>query len=480
MAKIHFIYFDINTGSCPGVNHGLASLNAALKKEGHSVSLHHLQTLEPESEVAEKAQKANADIIGFSFTTNQKQFVQKYSEAIYGRTQKIQIAGGVHPTIEPLDTLQIGHITGVCVGEGESPLCELLWCVDDKKDFTNLPGFWWRASNGDIVRNPTPPLDPDMDKMPSPDYSVFNTDRISSACSGWVAVMLTRGCPYNCYYCCNHVLRSIYPNKKHYVRIPEPEHAIRIIKDSLAYYKEVVGINFADDLLIYKHEWFKKFAELYNKNIGLPYTCNGRIEHFTDNIITALKKSNCKTAYVGFESGNEWVRKNLLNRHHTNEEIIDCIRRIRKHGISVFAYNIVGFPFETKEQMKETLLLNKAAKPTSGVVFYFYPYPATRLFDICSKFNLLTEGRQGLSNYLEKPAIKLTHCTEQDCIKQYNKLRLFLASNSMVSSLKLPGVFNKLFYLLFSIKPAFWVKLITKNSGFKNMARKLFYRYRFG
>jgi anaerobic magnesium-protoporphyrin IX monomethyl ester cyclase len=479
MAKIHFIYFDINTGSSPGVHHGLASLSATLKKDGHSVSLHHLSSIEPPDRVAAEAEQSNADIIGFSFTTNQRQYVDRYSIAIRDKIKILQIAGGIHATIAPLDVLKIDGIKGACIGEGEYPLRELLRYIDNGQDFANLGGFWWRGSNGNVFRNPVPPLDPEIDKMPSPDYSIFATDRISKASSGWISLMLTRGCPYNCHYCCNHVLRSIYPDGKHYVRIPTPERAVGIVKSGLGYYRSIKGINFADDLLIYRKEWFREFAELYAKKIGLPYTCSGRIESFSDNILDILRRSDCKTVYVGIESGNEWIRKNLLNRHHTNEQIIDCFRRIRKHGISIFAFNIVGFPFETERQMEETLHLNEQARPTSGVVFYFYPYPATRLFEICRQFNLLTSQSSDVSGYLERPAIKLTHCTEKECVKQYNRLRLYLTSLAFVSSLKLPGIFSRIFYLLLRVNSKFWVRSITRSSGFKYAIRKLFYRRRF-
>lgn len=343
----------------------------------------------------------------------------------------------------------------------------------------NVPGFWWRLPDGDIIQNPILPLEPRIESLSFPDYSVFDTERICSASSGWIAILLTRGCPYNCYYCCNHALKGIYPNQRNYVRIPSPLHAINIIKNSLKYYKNVKGINFADDLLIFNQQWFEDFASLYRKEIGLPYTCNGRIEHFSGKTIEILKKSGCKMVYVGIESGNEWIRKNLLNRRHANLEIIDCFKRIREHGISTFAYNIVGLPFETKQHMRETLLLNKKARPTSGVVFYFYPYPATKLLNICRDFNLLSREMEELSGYLERPAIRLTHCTEKDCRKEYNRLRLFLASCGFISSLKLPEGFNKIFYWLSMISPNFWVKVITKNSSFKFKVRKLFYRYRF-
>ena len=114
-----------------------------------------------------------------------------------------------------------------------------------------------------------------------------------------------------------------------------------------------------------------------------------------------------------------------------------------------------------------------------GAVFYFYPYPGTRLFNICKEYDLLSDKMEGLSGYLEKPAITLTHCTEKDCIQEYNRLRLFLVSCGFVNSLKLPEIFGQILYLLLNVCSKFWVNLITKNSGLKYQVRKLFYRYRF-
>lgn len=93
MARIHFIYLDINTGAFPGVHHGIASLAAFLRNDGHSVSLHHVFTPEPTMTIARLATQSKADIIGFSFTTNQRQYIAKYAEAILKEYNAIQIAG---------------------------------------------------------------------------------------------------------------------------------------------------------------------------------------------------------------------------------------------------------------------------------------------------------------------------------------------------------------------------------------------------
>lgn len=479
MARIHLIYFDINTGYFPGVNHGLAGLAAVVRQNNHFFSFHHLTKKESPKAVVKRAIAENPDVIGFSFSTNQKQYVPDYARALFQKTGILQIAGGIHSTIDPLDVFKIESIKGVCIGEAEYPVLELLNRIDKKEDIYDISGIFWRKSDGTLIQNPVL-INPVLSKLPFPDYSIFDTEKISRASSEWIALLLTRGCPYNCYYCCNHVIRNIYENKQHYFRIPPAEYAINLIKNSLGYYKNPKGINFADDLLTVDQEWLERFADIYSKEIKLPYTCNSRIENLSERVVNALKKSRCKTVYIGIESGNEGIRKKLLNRHYSNKDVIEAFGRLRKAGISTFSYNIVGLPFETKEQMKETLEINKLVKPNGGTVFYFYPYPKTELFNICKKHNLLLKETETgkLSGYLEGPAIELAHCSKKDCLRMYNKIRLFLISQTVADSLKF-AFLGRMFYWFCSVSPGFWVKALTKNSKFKFGVRKLFYKYFF-
>ncbi len=480
MARIHIIYFDIDTGYYPGVNHGLASLAAAARQNGHFFSFQHLSKKEPIEGVVKQVIENKPDVVGFSFSTNQRQYVSDYNEAIFKKTEALQIAGGIDPTVAPEDVLKIKHISGVCIGEGEYSLLELLKKIDNKKNIYDIPSFWWKKDKGEIIKNPIHPLEPDLSKLPLPDYSIFDTENIACASSGWIAALVIRGCPYNCYYCCNHVLRSIYPQKEHYFRVPSVERAIKLIKHTLTFYKNATAISFADDLMTFNPDWFSEFSIAYSKEINLPYICNSRIECLSDKTVECLKKSNCKTVYIGIESGDEKVRHELLNRYYSNSDIVDGFSRLKKAGIASFSYNIVGFPFETKEQIEKTLKINKAIQPDNGAVFYFYPYPATKLYDICKENNLLlNEEKEGVSGYFEKPAIKLMNCSVEDCVKMYRKIKLFLISQAIINGLKLPKIFGTIFYRLASITPGFWVNILTKNSKFKFVLRKFFYKYFF-
>lgn len=454
MARIHLIYFDIETGYTAGVNHGLASLAAAVRQQGHHFSFHHLTSCEPINAVIQKARGQDPEIIGFSFTSTQKKFVTPYADALKGAMGVIQIAGGVHPTIAPEEVLNMGFFSGVAIGDAEKSLPELLLRIDHNDDISSVHGFWWQGKDGVIQRNPIPPLDSNLANIPMPDYSIFNTDAIAEENSGWISVMLTRGCPYNCYYCCNHVLREIYPIKKDYVRLPSVEYAIKLIENGMSFYSEVKGINFADDLLIFNQAWFLQFAKLYKEYVGLHYTCNGRIEHCSDEVIIALKESGCSLVHLGIESGSEWLRHNILNRHPSNQQIIDTFSRLRQAKINTLSYNIVGFPFETEKHMKETLAINKFVKPDMGAVFYFYPFPGTKLFNTCKEYDLLLELDEELapSGYRERFMIKDIHCSEVDCKKVYQKICIFLFSRRLVSSLNLPNIFGTFIYWISPVR----------------------------
>lgn len=65
------------------------------------------------------------------------------------------------------------------------------------------------------------------------------------------------------------------------------------------------------------------------------------------------KKSGCLLTLLGVESGNEQFRREVLNRHHSNSELIQKAELLRSAGIRVFSFNIVGFPFEERRHLRD-------------------------------------------------------------------------------------------------------------------------------
>lgn len=477
MSSIHIVYCDINTGNYPCINHGIAFLVGALKSHGHQVSFHHLISPEPPDQVALRALSNTPDVVGFSLCHNQVHFAEQYVHAIRQMdANALLIAGGIFPTTEPEKAFMRLDVDAIALGEAEYTLVALMDAVPTtKENVYQTIGFHFRMPDGKILKRDIPPLNPDLSKLSWPDYSVFDLKKIMKESAGWMSMMLTRGCPFNCFYCCNGVLMNLYPVRKGYFRTPSVEHAINLINHNLGYAQKVRGIGFDDDLLNMNKEWFLAFSDAYRREIGLPYTMNTRVETLSDDIIYAMKYSGCRIANIGVESGNPWVRKNLLNRHYSNEQLIEAFSKLRAAGILTSTFNMCGLPFETKSQMLDTLKINKRLRPYRGHCFYFFPYPKTRLYEICKEFNLLQEGYEMLSGYFTSPAIKLTRCKPKDAKKICNRLRLYLYLSRILRNFKL-GFCTPLLYYLMIPFAGMINQVYGGESKFRSLIRSFVYR----
>ena len=91
----------------------------------------------------------------------------------------------------------------------------------------------------------------------------------------------------------------------------------------------------------------------------------------------------CIAVRLGVESGNEYVSTQILNRQLTIDDIRNAFRILRDYGIKRWSYNMVGLPGETLDTALDTVRLNAEIEPELALSFMFYPYPGTRLRDLC-------------------------------------------------------------------------------------------------
>ena len=360
------------------------------------------------------------DVLGLSFSTNQEKYAKLFldNDKISAR---LTIDGGVHCTLEGENTLkELSKVEGICIGEGEFPLRELCRRMDDNQDYMSTKSFIFRNA-GNIVRNPVSPLS-SIDELALPDYTLFDYKRIISDSGGCFPMMLGRGCPYACHYCCNHAFRQVYPNQNMYVRFPSVARSLSIIRNNLKLYPGASKISFADDTFTLNKKWLFEFCDLYAKEIGLPFTCNARVETIDDQVVSHLKSGGCVSIDFGVESGNPWLRRHVLNRKHSNEKIKTAFAITKKHGLKQFSFNIVGLPFETPSMARNTLDLNRDLRPEFGKCFYFYPYPGTKLRQLCEDYNLLRDDIESVSGYLEAPSLKEIFMSHKEMKKHFEMM----------------------------------------------------------
>jgi len=395
--KVIFIYPDLLEGAAwRGYYYsGLGILSAVLKAAGHQAALLHVtQPIARQEFLARLGALLPAEgprLIGFSITSNMVPFLREWSGWIKAQWPEAWIiAGGVHPTLVPQETLSIPGVDLVCVGEGEGAIVELASALQENRPPSGIRNLWWKRADGSIEQNPLRPL-VDLDTLPFPDRALYDYPHLHHERQGEATMMVSRGCPYACTYCCNEALREVYRGLGRPVRFRSVPLVIAELRQVLQDYTFVRRFVFDDDILPLRRDWFRDFAQAYAAEIGRPFACNLRPNLADEEIVGLLKTAGCDEVRFGIESGNDAIRNGLLNRRLSREEIFRAVDLCHRAGMKVFSFNIVGFPGETVAQMLDTVKLNAAVRADVTRVTIFYPYQRTRLYELSREQGLLTE-----------------------------------------------------------------------------------------
>jgi anaerobic magnesium-protoporphyrin IX monomethyl ester cyclase len=211
-----------------------------------------------------------------------------------------------------------------------------------------------------------------------------------------ISILLGRGCPHSCTYCCNHALRKITDGI--YVRFRSPQNIIEEIKSIHEKYPLENKIYLEIESFSSNKTWAIKVCdeiEKYNKSLDKPlsFDLNIRITENADFdiLFKSCKKANITHLNIGLESGSERIRKNILKRNYSNPDVIKTITLAKKYELNYNFFVMIGIPGETIEDFKETIDICRICQPKEIYLSIFYPYPGTDLYDLCKKMNLLQE-----------------------------------------------------------------------------------------
>ena len=137
----------------------------------------------------------------------------------------------------------------------------------------------------------------------------------------------------------------------------------------------------------------------------MTFECNVRPGTIDNEGMLALKRGGCVLVKIGVETGNESLRKNVLNRRFSNEDIIRTFKIAKENGIKTFSFNMIGVPGESRETIKETIDLNAEIKPDFMQITIFFPYRGTVLGDLCFQKGYVDKHLE--DSYMEKSSLRL-------------------------------------------------------------------------
>jgi anaerobic magnesium-protoporphyrin IX monomethyl ester cyclase len=380
------------------IQHGISYISSFLQNYGHQTDLVVLNRLfshrKNEAIIDEYLNKFLPEVICFTAVTTQYSFIKNIAKYIKHHYPDIYLlAGGVHVTLNPEEALS-DNFDAICIGEGEKPTYELVSQLENGRVPSGIPNIWMKHGL-EIEKNPPREFLQNLDTLPSPDRKMWRKwkDKKSlNICS----VLASRGCPFNCSYCCNHILRKTAPGS--YVRHRSPRNIVDEIKGVLIELPEVKEIYLETETIASNIDWCLELCfELSNLNATLDqplsFGANIRIAPNMDleNIFSALRKSNFRFVSMGLESGSERVRREILRRNYANGDIINAVKLARKFDLQICFFNLIGIPGESLDDFKETIKINRICKPDWHFTSIFFPYPGTDLYSLCKEQGFLKE-----------------------------------------------------------------------------------------
>jgi len=421
--KVLFIYPSV--GSQLGFNYGVASMAAVLKRRGHKASLWQIsEELEPppsEEEFVSRIEREGPDVLGFSVVTNQWGYVQKLAGWARKRFSIPLALGGVHSLTGAEQILATGLFDYVFRGECEEAFAEFMDKLRDGasvKDVRNL-AF---VEDGRFRVNPMREL-PELTALPRKDYEISDFQRLTDVKDGWVGLMASRGCPFSCTYCFNHQMAAAYKrdlrcgfSQLNYVRHHTVGQLIDEIKYLLSHYRNIRMFIFDDDLFTYNADFVREFCRAYGRTSKIPFVVNGHVGFFDERRARQLASAGCRIVKFGVESGSGELREKILNRRMSNAAITEAINLVERFGMHSSVFLIIGFPYETRENVFETIELMGRALPGRFRWTYFFPYPGTKAHQIS------VEG-----GFINEEKMKQAHnFTDESCLNFGPEQNLFL------------------------------------------------------
>ena len=407
--KITFVYPDIEPQIVNWQGYfyyGVAILSAVLRKKGHQTSLIHITQPVNQSDFIRDIKKQGPDLIGFSSTSHMYLYVKKLaSYLVKAEIDVPTIYGGIHPTIAPDEAIQIEGIDMICRGEGEDAIVELCRKLEKDEDPSHIQNLWVKHGET-LIKNPLRPLIGDLDDLPFADRDIFAYEKLFCESKGIGTFMASRGCPYDCAYCCNHLLRKIYNETEKPVRFRSVDNIIAEIRQALRPFPSINRLVFDDDILFLNRSWSEEFADKYRRKINLPFECHARADITDESTINLLKAAGCYLLKFGIESGNERIRKKVLLRQMNNTQIKKAFALAKRAGLQTKSYNMVGLPYDTPETILESIKLN-AAIGVDHLYFTIYQnYQGTQLAQLCQELNLVDSTQLG-PNFFSPSVLKL-------------------------------------------------------------------------
>lgn len=291
-----------------------------------------------------------------------------------------------------LETLNLQNVNYLIGGEIDTIIGSLVECIQNKTNrFSDIPGIIYRE-NGSFRKTDFSNWHTDLDHIPFPARELMKNELYLRPDTGepMATIWVSRGCPSNCTYCLTPIISGKCLRKR------SVENIFSEIQE--CYYKfGIKNFFFKADTFTIDNEWASALcdliisSELHRK---IAFTVNSRAKPLELQLLLKLKEAGCFAIAVGFESGsNETLKK--IKKGTTVEDNLKAAKLIKQSGIPLFGFFMIGFPWETKEDIINTLKFIFKTDPDFIELHIAMPYFGTELYSQCLQYNTINSTAWG-------------------------------------------------------------------------------------
>lgn len=123
---------------------------------------------------------------------------------------------------------------------------------------------------------------------------------------------------------------------------------------------------------------------------GFRWGCITRADFLEAGLVCKMKQSGCEVVSIGLESSSPKTLQKL-DKKMAPKTVFNAAKLLRDAELPFHLYVIVGFPWETEQDMRDTITTAKNLQPTSIVFSIATPHPNTRL-----SRQMKPKGKEGL------------------------------------------------------------------------------------
>jgi len=264
------------------------------------------------------------------------------------------------------------------VGEGEETLLEVVQHIQTGS--CNWPEIAGTIilQEGKVHQHQERALVKDINTLPFPNRHRVDLTKYQDVWKkhhgySMVSMSTMRGCPYTCKWCSRAVYGGTYRRRSAKLVVDE----IEIIKRDYNPDK----IWFVDDVFTINHKWLREFAdELERRNVRVSYEIITRADRMNDEVIELLRRSGCFRVWIGAESGSQKII-DAMDRRVDVMKVREMIKKSRRAGIEAGTFIMLGYPGESRTDIKETIEHLVDAAPDLYTITVAYPIKGTRLYE---------------------------------------------------------------------------------------------------